>query len=133
MPLLRLDKASLNFGTHVLLDEVDFEIKRGARIGLLGRNGSGKTTLMKVIEGIMGLDGGERWLRPGPSDHPRSASEALTQANYTQGTQPHIPQTLEHGRQREKTRNGQGPRTRQFSTSSRCRGVPSIRRRNQTF
>lgn len=65
MPLLRLDKASLNFGTHVLLDEVDFEIKRGARIGLLGRNGAGKTTLMKVIEGIMGLDGGERWLRPG--------------------------------------------------------------------
>lgn len=65
MPLLRLDKASLNFGTHVLLDEVDFEIKRGARIGLLGRNGAGKTTLMKVIEGAMGLDGGERWLRPG--------------------------------------------------------------------
>ena len=65
MPLLRLDKASLNFGTHVLLDEVDFEIKRGARIGLLGRNGAGKTTLMKVSEGIMGLDGGERWLRPG--------------------------------------------------------------------
>jgi ATP-binding cassette subfamily F protein uup len=65
MPLLRLDKASLNFGTHVLLDEVDFEIKRGARIGLLGRNGAGKTTLMKVIEGIMGLDGGERWLRLG--------------------------------------------------------------------
>ena len=65
MPLLRLDKASLNFGTHVLLDEVEFEIKRGARIGLLGRNGAGKTTLMKVIEGAMGLDGGERWLRPG--------------------------------------------------------------------
>lgn len=65
MPLLRLDKASLNFGTHVLLDEVDFEIKRGSRIGLLGRNGAGKTTLMKVIEGAMGLDGGERWLRPG--------------------------------------------------------------------
>ena len=50
MPLLKLDKASLNFGTHIVLDEVDFEIKRGTRIGLLGRNGTGKTTLMKVIE-----------------------------------------------------------------------------------
>jgi len=64
MPLLKLDKASLNFGTHVVLDEVDFEIKRGTRIGLLGRNGAGKTTLMKVIEGSVVLDGGERWGRP---------------------------------------------------------------------
>ena len=64
MPLLKLDKASLNFGTHVVLDEVDFEIKRGTRIGLLGRNGAGKTTLMKVIEGSVVLDGGERWVRP---------------------------------------------------------------------
>jgi len=64
MPLLKLDKASLNFGTHIVLDEVDFEIKRGTRIGLLGRNGTGKTTLMKVIEGSVILDGGERWVRP---------------------------------------------------------------------
>ena len=64
MPLLKLDKASLNFGTHVVLDEVDFEIKRGTRIGLLGRNGAGKTTLMKVIEGSVVLDGGDRWVRP---------------------------------------------------------------------
>ena len=65
MPLIRLDKLSLNFGTHVLLDEVDFQIKRGARIGLLGRNGAGKTTLMKLIAGVIHPDGGERWLRPG--------------------------------------------------------------------
>ena len=64
MPLLKLDKAALNFGTHIILDSVDFEIKRGARIGLLGRNGTGKTTLMKVIEGSVVLDGGERWIRP---------------------------------------------------------------------
>ena len=64
MPLLKLDKASLNFGTHIVLDEVDFAIKRGTRIGLLGRNGTGKTTLMKVIEGSVILDGGERWVRP---------------------------------------------------------------------
>ena len=65
MPLIRLDKLSLNFGTHKLLDEVDFQIKRGSRIGLLGRNGAGKTTLMKLIAGVIHPDGGERWLRPG--------------------------------------------------------------------
>ena len=65
MPLIRLDKISINFGTHILLDEVNFGIKRGSRIGLLGRNGAGKTTLMKLVAGVISPDGGERWLRPG--------------------------------------------------------------------
>ncbi len=65
MPLIRLDKASLNFGTHILLDEVDFTVKKGDKIGLLGRNGAGKTTLMKMIAGNVYPDSGERWLRPG--------------------------------------------------------------------
>ncbi|MBE00682.1 MAG: ABC transporter ATP-binding protein, partial [Gammaproteobacteria bacterium] len=65
MPLVRLDRVSLNFGTHVVLDEVDFLLKKGSRIGLLGRNGAGKTTLMKVIAGSVTPDGGERWLRSG--------------------------------------------------------------------
>ena len=65
MPLVRLDKVALNFGTHILLDEVDFTLKKGSKIGLLGRNGAGKTTFMKVIAGSMHPDSGERWLRPG--------------------------------------------------------------------
>lgn len=65
MPLVRLDNVSLNFGTHILLDEVDFTLKKGSKIGLLGRNGAGKTTFMKVIAGSMQPDSGERWLRPG--------------------------------------------------------------------
>ena len=65
MPLVRLDKVSLNFGTHILLDEVDFTLKKGTKIGFLGRNGAGKTTFMKVIAGSMQPDSGERWLRPG--------------------------------------------------------------------
>ncbi len=65
MPLIRLDKASISYGTKVVLDDVDFLIEKGARIGLLGRNGAGKSTLMKVISGSYGLDGGERWVRSG--------------------------------------------------------------------
>ena len=65
MPLLKLDKASLHYGTHVLLDEVEFTVRAGDRIGLLGRNGAGKTTLLKVINGVITPESGECWLRPG--------------------------------------------------------------------
>jgi len=65
MPLLRLDKVSLHYGTQILLDEVDLVISRGDKLGLLGRNGTGKTTLLKLIAGELAPDTGERWLRPG--------------------------------------------------------------------
>jgi len=65
MPLLRLDKATLHYGTLTLLDAIDCSISKGKKIGLLGRNGAGKTTLLKVLAGEIALDSGERWLRPG--------------------------------------------------------------------
>jgi len=65
MPLLKLDKVDVHYGTHTLLDHVDFSVRAGDRIGLLGRNGTGKTTLLKVITGQVAPDSGERWLRRG--------------------------------------------------------------------
>ncbi|MFT5334660.1 MAG: ATP-binding cassette subfamily F protein uup [Halioglobus sp.] len=65
MPLLKLDTASLHYGTHVLLDGVDFKLTKGDKVGLLGRNGVGKTTLLKVLAGEIHPESGERWLRPG--------------------------------------------------------------------
>ena len=65
MPLIRLDKVSINFGTQVILDDVNLSIKRGQKLGLLGRNGTGKSTLMKLIADDIQPDGGERWLRSG--------------------------------------------------------------------
>jgi ATP-binding cassette subfamily F protein uup len=65
MPLLRLDSVHLQYGTHVLLDDVNLNISRGEKLGLLGRNGAGKTTLLKVLAGDLAPDSGERWVRPG--------------------------------------------------------------------
>ncbi|MBC2837331.1 sugar ABC transporter ATP-binding protein [Paragemmobacter straminiformis] len=44
-------------GVHAL-KSVDFEIKRGEIVGLVGENGAGKSTLMKVIYGAYQPDGG---------------------------------------------------------------------------
>lgn len=65
MPLLRLNQLLVNIGNRVLLDHIELTLRKGERIGLLGRNGEGKSTLMKVISGVVQPDGGERWLRPG--------------------------------------------------------------------
>ncbi len=65
MPLLKLESVQLQFGTHTILDQVDFSIFRGERLGLLGRNGAGKTTLLKLLAGDISPDEGARWLRPG--------------------------------------------------------------------
>lgn|GEM_PF-964974 len=40
------------FGHHVALHGVDLAIRRGERVGVIGRNGAGKTTLLKLITGF---------------------------------------------------------------------------------
>ena len=65
MPLLRLDNLSLQFGSRDLLKDVNFTLRKGDKIGLLGRNGEGKTTFLKVIADQFQPDNGERWLRSG--------------------------------------------------------------------
>jgi ATP-binding cassette subfamily F protein uup len=65
MPVLRLDKVSLAFGHRALLDHVDFELRRGERVCLVGRNGEGKSSLLRVIAGEQAADDGTVWLRPG--------------------------------------------------------------------
>ncbi|MED7787591.1 ATP-binding cassette domain-containing protein [Francisella sp. 19X1-34] len=59
MQLISLKNISLNFGTHIVLDNVDFDISKGQRVCLIGRNGTGKSSLLKVIEGKVIPDDGE--------------------------------------------------------------------------
>lgn len=64
-PLLTLQNIHLTFGVTPLLDGADLTVSEGARLCLVGRNGSGKSTLMKVAEGLVEPDDGERFLHPG--------------------------------------------------------------------
>lgn len=84
MPLLRLDNLSLQFGSRDLLKDVNFTLRKGDKIGLLGRNGEGKTTFLKIIANEIQADGGERWLRSGTviSSLQQSLPDADTQRVY---------------------------------------------------
>ncbi|MES9976179.1 MAG: ATP-binding cassette domain-containing protein [Candidatus Thiodiazotropha sp.] len=60
MPLITLRRLQLSYGDRPLLDDIDLNIEKGERIALLGRNGAGKSTLMRVIQGGIVPDDGER-------------------------------------------------------------------------
>jgi ATP-binding cassette subfamily F protein uup len=65
MPLITLNQASLAYGHYPLLDDADFQLDAGERVGLIGRNGAGKSSMLKVLAGESKLDDGTVWLAPG--------------------------------------------------------------------
>ena len=58
MILLQLNHISKSFDGEDIFTDVDFEVKTGERIGIVGRNGAGKSTLMKIITGVENYDSG---------------------------------------------------------------------------
>lgn len=58
MILLQLNDISKSFDGEDIFNHVNFEVKTGERIGVVGRNGAGKSTLMKIIAGVEDYDSG---------------------------------------------------------------------------
>jgi D-xylose transport system ATP-binding protein len=58
-PLLELHGVSKHFGSVEALRGVDFEVREGEVMALVGDNGAGKSTLIKCVAGIYSIDGGE--------------------------------------------------------------------------
>jgi D-xylose transport system ATP-binding protein len=57
--LLELHGISKSFGSVQALSEVDFEVRPGEVMALVGDNGAGKSTLIKCVAGIHSADSGE--------------------------------------------------------------------------
>jgi D-xylose transport system ATP-binding protein len=58
-PLLQLRNITKSFGSVQALTEVDFEVRNGEVMALVGDNGAGKSTLIKCIAGTHSPDSGE--------------------------------------------------------------------------
>ena len=56
LTVLGLSKA---FPPQTLFKDIDFEIKRGERVALIGSNGTGKTTILKILNQVLPADAGE--------------------------------------------------------------------------
>lgn len=63
MALIDLQKISKHYSAQQILTEVDFHVDEDERIVIIGKNGSGKSTLMKILNGTLMADAGERIVR----------------------------------------------------------------------
>ncbi|MDO8454561.1 MAG: ABC-F family ATP-binding cassette domain-containing protein [Sulfurimonas sp.] len=60
MALIDLNNISKHYSAQKILTEINFHVDEGERIVIIGKNGSGKSTLMKIVNGTLDTDGGER-------------------------------------------------------------------------
>ena len=56
--VLTVEHLAKSFDSHKLFSDVNFEIKRGEHVAIIGDNGSGKTTLLKILNGLVPADQG---------------------------------------------------------------------------
>jgi branched-chain amino acid transport system ATP-binding protein len=53
MPMLQVKDLSISYGAIQAVRHVDFEVKKGEIVTLIGANGAGKSTILKTISGIV--------------------------------------------------------------------------------
>jgi ATP-binding cassette subfamily F protein uup len=63
MALVDLLNVSKHYEAQKILTDINFHVDEGERIVIIGKNGSGKSTLMKIVDGSLEADSGERITR----------------------------------------------------------------------
>ena len=79
-PLVRFDKVVKRYGGHVVLDELDFTVRRGEHVTLIGPSGSGKTTILRLLMTLEKVTGGVIWVDGEPMSHVRAPDGSLRPA-----------------------------------------------------
>ncbi|HEY0520115.1 MAG TPA: sugar ABC transporter ATP-binding protein, partial [Ilumatobacteraceae bacterium] len=67
-PVIAMANICKSFNANVVLDNVDFELRRGEVHVVAGGNGAGKSTLMKILQGVYSMDSGSIELNGSPVD-----------------------------------------------------------------
>ena len=56
--VLTVEGLSKSFGSQTLFTDLNFDVKCGERVALIGNNGTGKTTILKILNGLLEADSG---------------------------------------------------------------------------
>jgi len=63
--MLQFRQVIKQYADRKVLDQVDWHLRSGDRVGLCGENGAGKTTLLRILAGRVEIDAGELQLARG--------------------------------------------------------------------
>ncbi|MFE7040500.1 ectoine/hydroxyectoine ABC transporter ATP-binding protein EhuA [Streptomyces atratus] len=79
-PLVRFDNVVKRYGDHVVLDGLDFSVRRGENVTLIGPSGSGKTTILRLLMTLEKVSDGVIWVDGDPLSHTRAPDGSLRPA-----------------------------------------------------
>lgn len=67
-PIIKFDKVVKRFGDITVLDSLDFEVRKGEKVTIIGPSGSGKSTVLRILmtletinEGVIHVAGKPLW------------------------------------------------------------------------
>jgi phospholipid/cholesterol/gamma-HCH transport system ATP-binding protein len=63
--VISVKNLSIGYGDRVILEKINFQVRRGEVFVILGESGCGKSTLMKTIIGLYPAQSGEVWIEGG--------------------------------------------------------------------
>lgn len=96
--VLNVEGLTKSYGSLKLFSDLDFEIKRGEKVAIIGNNGTGKTTILKIITGYEEADAGN--IQYGSKVHIGYYDQAMQLLNHNktlfdelQDAYPHLDNT----------------------------------------
>jgi polar amino acid transport system ATP-binding protein len=70
-PIIAFDKVVKRYGSHIVLDELDFTVAQGEKVTIIGPSGSGKSTVLRILMTLETISGGVIYVGGEPLWHER--------------------------------------------------------------
>lgn len=80
-PILKFDKVVKRFGDLTVLNKLDFEVRKGEKVSIIGPSGSGKSTVLRILMTLEGIEEGTVIVDGEPLWHERDATGNLKPAS----------------------------------------------------
>ncbi|HLU02039.1 MAG TPA: ectoine/hydroxyectoine ABC transporter ATP-binding protein EhuA [Advenella sp.] len=79
-PIIRFEKVVKKFGDVTVLDELDFEVRKGEKVTIIGPSGSGKSTVLRILMTLENINDGVIYVTGRPLWHEEKNGELVPAA-----------------------------------------------------